>query len=90
MSDSKFLRGTLIVTLGTFLVKFLGMIYVFPFHALVGTEGGTLYTYGYIPYTIFLSIATQVCRLLFQNLFPNIMRLAIIKRAGECSAREWL
>ena len=29
------------------------MIYVFPFHALVGTEGGTLYTYGYIPYTIF-------------------------------------
>ncbi|KMN43615.1 MULTISPECIES: putative polysaccharide biosynthesis protein [Bacillus] len=58
MSDSKFLRGTLIVTLGTFLVKFLGMIYVFPFHALVGTEGGTLYTYGYIPYTIFLSIAT--------------------------------
>ncbi len=53
MSDSKFLRGTLIVTLGTFLVKFLGMIYVFPFHALVGTEGGTLYTYGYIPYTIF-------------------------------------
>ena len=58
MSDSKFLRGTLIVTIGTFLVKFLGMIYVFPFHALVGTEGGTLYTYGYIPYTIFLSIAT--------------------------------
>ncbi|MEI4832316.1 polysaccharide biosynthesis protein [Bacillus sp. FJAT-53711] len=58
MSDSKFVRGTLIVTLGTFLVKFLGMIYVFPFHALVGTEGGTLYTYGYIPYTIFLSIAT--------------------------------
>lgn len=54
MSDSKFLRGTLIVTLGTFLVKFLGMIYVFPFHALVGTEGGTLYTYGYIPYTIFI------------------------------------
>lgn len=40
------------------LVKFLGMIYVFPFHALVGTEGGTLYTYGYIPYTMLLSIAT--------------------------------
>ncbi|MFD3448736.1 oligosaccharide flippase family protein [Microbacteriaceae bacterium 4G12] len=58
MSDSKFIRGTLIVTLGTFLVKFLGMIYVFPFHALVGTNGGTLYTYGYVPYTIFLSIAT--------------------------------
>ncbi|MCP8967504.1 putative polysaccharide biosynthesis protein [Ectobacillus ponti] len=58
MSDSKFLRGTLIVTFGTFLVKFLGMIYVFPFHALVGESGGALYTYGYVPYTIFLSIAT--------------------------------
>ncbi|WP_369902219.1 oligosaccharide flippase family protein [Bacillus manliponensis] len=58
MSDSKFLRGTLIVTLGTFLVKFLGMIYVFPFHALVGEEGGALYAYGYTQYAIFLSIAT--------------------------------
>lgn len=34
------------------------MIYVFPFHSLVGDEGGALYSYGYIPYTIFLSIAT--------------------------------
>jgi O-antigen/teichoic acid export membrane protein len=58
MSDSKFLRGTLILTGGTFLVKFLGMIYVFPFHELVGTSGGALYNYGYIPYTIFLSMAT--------------------------------
>lgn len=58
MSDSKFVRGTLIVTFGTFFVKFLGMIYVFPFHQLVGTNGGTLYTYGYVPYQIFLSIAT--------------------------------
>jgi O-antigen/teichoic acid export membrane protein len=58
MSDSKFLRGTLIVTLGTFLVKFLGMIYVIPFYELVGEQGGALYNYGYVPYTIFLSIAT--------------------------------
>ncbi|MBO9130884.1 polysaccharide biosynthesis protein [Bacillus sp. 165] len=58
MSDSKFLRGTLILTGGTFFVKFLGMIYIFPFKELVGTSGGALYNYGYIPYTIFLSIAT--------------------------------
>jgi O-antigen/teichoic acid export membrane protein len=58
MSDSKFIRGTLIVTLGTFLVKFLGMIYVIPFYKLVGEQGGALYNYGYVPYTIFLSIAT--------------------------------
>lgn len=59
MSDSKFIRGTIIIALGTFITKFLGMIYVFPFERLVGTQGGALYTYGYVPYTIFLSIATM-------------------------------
>ncbi|MGM9985740.1 MAG: oligosaccharide flippase family protein [Bacillaceae bacterium] len=58
MSDSKFLRGTLIVTLGTILIKILGMIYVIPFYQLVGEKGGALYTYGYNAYTIFLSIGT--------------------------------
>lgn len=59
MSTSKFLRGTLIVTAGTFLVKFLGMIYVIPFYQLVGEQGGALYGYGYNQYLIFLSIATM-------------------------------
>ena len=45
MSTSKFLRGTLIVTAGTFFVKFLGMIYVIPFYQLVGEQGGALYGY---------------------------------------------
>lgn len=58
MSTSKLLRGTFILTVGTFLSKFLGLIYVIPFFALVGTDGAALYKYGYIPYTIFLSIAT--------------------------------
>ena len=58
MSTSKFLRGTLIVTAGTFFVKFLGMIYVIPFYQLVGEQGGALYGYGYNQYLIFLSLAT--------------------------------
>ena len=59
MSTSNFLRGTLIVTAGTFLVKFLGMIYVIPFYQLVGEQGGALYGYGYNQYLIFLSLATM-------------------------------
>lgn len=59
MSTSKFLRGTLIVTAGTFLVKFLGMIYVIPFYQLVGEQGGALYGYGYNQYLIFLSLSTM-------------------------------
>src|SRR5690625_2542843 len=55
---SKLVRGTLLVTVATFLTKFLGMIYVIPFNELVGETGGTLYGYAYVPYNILLSIST--------------------------------
>ncbi|MDG5473506.1 polysaccharide biosynthesis protein [Jeotgalibacillus sp. ET6] len=60
MSTSTLVRGTFILTLGTFISKFLGLFYVIPFYALLGNEEGpvSLYSYGYVPYTIFLSIAT--------------------------------
>ncbi|AJD91839.1 cell division protein [Jeotgalibacillus malaysiensis] len=60
MSTSTLVRGTFILTLGTFISKFLGLFYVIPFNELVRDEPGALalYQYGYIPYTIFLSIAT--------------------------------
>ncbi|MFB6467615.1 oligosaccharide flippase family protein [Cytobacillus sp. Hz8] len=56
--SSKLLRGTFILTLGTFLSKFLGLFYVIPFYAIVGKHGTVLYQYSYVPYTIFISIAT--------------------------------
>jgi polysaccharide transporter, PST family len=57
-SGSNFLKGTLILTLGTYISRILGMIYVFPFVALVGVQGTALYAYGYNQYTIFLSLST--------------------------------
>ncbi|MGD6816949.1 putative polysaccharide biosynthesis protein [Metabacillus sp. 113a] len=57
MSD-KMLKGTFILTLGTYISRLLGMIYIIPFTALVGTLGTALYQMGYTPYVIFLSIAT--------------------------------
>lgn len=57
--DSKLLRGTFILTVGTYISRILGMIYVFPFVALVGLQGTALFSYGYGQYTIFLSIATM-------------------------------
>jgi len=56
--SSKLMRGTFILTLGTYISKILGLIYIIPFFALVGEQGVTLYGYGYVPYTIFISIAT--------------------------------
>lgn len=58
MSASKLIRGTFILTLGTMISKMLGLFYVIPFTRIVGIEGTELYQYSYIPYTIFISIAT--------------------------------
>ncbi|MDA1477677.1 putative polysaccharide biosynthesis protein [Bacillus changyiensis] len=57
--SSKLLRGTFILTLGTYISRVLGMIYLIPFGAMVGATGGALFQYGYNQYTIFLSIATM-------------------------------
>ena len=56
--QSKLLRGTFILTLGTILSKVIGLIYVIPFFQIVGREGTTLYQFSYVPYTIFISVAT--------------------------------
>ncbi|MBU8879795.1 polysaccharide biosynthesis protein [Bacillus sp. FJAT-29790] len=56
--SSKLLRGTFILTLGTIISKALGLFYVIPFYHIVGDEGNALYAFSYIPYTIFISIAT--------------------------------
>lgn len=56
--QSKLLRGTFILTLGTFISKILGLFYVIPFARIVGETGTVLYNYSYVPYTIFISLAT--------------------------------
>ena len=54
---SSLMKGTAILTIGLFLSKLLGLIYIFPFYAIVGEENIGLYQYAYIPYNIMLSIA---------------------------------
>ncbi|VEF47221.1 polysaccharide biosynthesis protein [Bacillus freudenreichii] len=57
--SSKLIRGTFILTLGTILSKVLGLLYVIPFYRILGgAHQAALYTFGYVPYTIFISIAT--------------------------------
>lgn len=55
---SNIVRGTILLTGATFLSKFLGMIYVIPFQALVGETGGTLFNLAYTPYNIMISVST--------------------------------
>ncbi|WP_085991517.1 putative polysaccharide biosynthesis protein [Oceanobacillus senegalensis] len=55
---SNIVKGAFLLTVASFLSKFLGMIYVIPFNALVGETGGTLFSFAYTPYSIFISLST--------------------------------
>ncbi|MEW5070057.1 lipid II flippase MurJ [Bacillus subtilis] len=57
--SSKLLRGTFVLTLGTYISRILGMVYLIPFSIMVGATGGALFQYGYNQYTLFLNIATM-------------------------------
>lgn len=54
---SSLMKGTAILTIGMFLSKVLGLVYIFPFYAIIGEDNIALYQYAYIPYSIMLSVA---------------------------------
>ncbi len=58
MKKSSFIEGTIIATLAIIITKFLGMVYVIPFYAMVGEKGSALYAYAYNIYIIFLDISS--------------------------------
>lgn len=57
LKKNTFIQGALIATLGIVISKILGIIYVIPFYAVIGTQGGALYGYAYNIYSIFLGIS---------------------------------
>ena len=59
MRRSSFLAGAFISTLGIVITKVIGLVYVIPFYALIGIQGGALYSYAYSIYTMFLNLATS-------------------------------
>lgn len=58
MKKSNFLEGAFIATFAIIFTKILGIVYVIPFYALIGEQGGALYGYSYTIYNLFLSIST--------------------------------
>ncbi len=55
--SSNLVKGTAILTIGLFLSKALGLLYLIPLYSIVGEENIGLYQYAYIPYNIALAIA---------------------------------
>lgn len=58
MKRSSFLEGTVIATVAIIITKIMGMLYVIPFYAMVGSKGSALYAYAYNIYIIFLDISS--------------------------------
>ena len=59
MKKNRFLEGAMIATIGIVICKVIGLIYVIPFYSIIGKQGGTLYSYAYSIYAIFLSLSTS-------------------------------
>ncbi len=58
MKKNSFVEGTIIATLAIVFTKILGMLYVIPFYAIIGSAGSSLYSYAYNIYVIFLNISS--------------------------------
>lgn len=59
MKKNGFLEGAMIATLGIVICKIIGLVYVIPFYAIIGNQGGALYSYAYSIYAIFLSLSSS-------------------------------
>lgn len=58
MKKNTFIQGTLITSIILIIIKILGALYVIPFYKIIGSNGGTLYSYAYNIYNLFLNIST--------------------------------
>lgn len=58
LKKNTFIQGTLITSIILIIIKILGALYVIPFYKIIGFNGGTLYSYAYNIYNLFLNIST--------------------------------
>ena len=57
LKQNSFLNGAFIATMGIVGSKILGILYVIPFYAIIGGQGGALYGYAYTIYNLFQSLS---------------------------------
>lgn len=71
------MEGAFIATFGIVISKILGIIYVIPFYAIIGTQGGALYGYAYNIYSIFLGISSAGIPLAISKLISEYDTLGL-------------
>lgn len=58
MKKNSLMEGAIIATIGILVVKVIGLLYVIPFNAIIGEQGGALYGYAYNIYSLFLAVSS--------------------------------
>lgn len=79
MKKNTFIKGAFITTLGIVITKIMGILYVIPFHAIVGDRGGALYGYAYTVYLFFLSLSSAGIPLAISKVVSEYQTLGYIK-----------
>ena len=79
MKKSTFVKGAFITTLGIIISKILGILYVIPFHAIIGETGGALYGYAYTIYLVFMSLSTAGIPLAISRIVSEYQTLGYYK-----------
>ena len=79
---NSFIGGAFMATLGIFITKILGILYVIPFHAIIGELGGALYGYAYTIYLFFISISSAGIPLAISKIVSEYQAL------GDNAAKE--
>lgn len=82
MRKNSFVTGAFMATIGIFITKILGILYVIPFHAVIGESGGALYGYAYTIYLFFISISSAGIPLAISKITSEYLAL------GDYNAKE--
>ena len=75
MRKNNFITGAFFATLGIVITKIIGILYVIPFHSIIGDKGGALYGYAYTIYLFFMSISTAGIPLAISNIVSEYQTL---------------
>ena len=83
MKKNSCIGGTIIATLGIIITKIIGLLYVIPFYAIIGDQGGALYGYAYTVYQLFLSLSTAGFPFAISKLTSEYLALEETKAAKD-------
>lgn len=77
------MQGAFVASMGIVISKILGIMYVIPFYAIIGEQGGALYGYAYNIYSIFLGISTAGVPLAVSKIISEYNALGYYKEKEQ-------